>query len=344
MALGTPVRSEIKSARPRSSQGRQRWDGLFLYVCLVTACMSVLILAFLLGSIIYQGAPQLTWRLLTNSTSSDPEKAGYYPALWGTIWICAICGMLSLPIGVCTAILLEEFVPKNRFLRFFHGLIELNITNLAGVPSVVYGILGLTAFVSTFGLFKDDPWEIGVRYFDQFLTEDNRVVLVPVTGFRALDTIPSANIQFFDKSMKPVPVRVIPAKGKEPQDLKPSEIVLRENEEPGRLAITRWYYVRFPLGKGVLTGGLTLMLVVLPIVIIASQEALRAVPGALREGAQGLGATSWQVVWNVTLPAALPGMMTGAILAGTDVPMPPAPPPPARLQPSMGRAPPEICW
>ena len=100
-----------------------------------------------------------------------------------------------------------------------------------------------------------------------------------------------------------------------PSDSNLRAVTLRTDAEAGRISRKAWYYLQLPFGRGVLAGALTLMLVVLPIVIVSSQESLRAVPDSLREAALGLGATRWQVVWNVTLPASIPGIMTGSILA-----------------------------
>jgi len=223
---------------------RRRRDRLFIVVCLAAAGLSVIILGVLLTSIVAQGHGHLDKRFLTSPPSRRPANAGIHPAFWGSVWVCIVCALSAVPLGVGTAILLEEFRPKGRWLSRLHGFVQLNITNLAGVPSIVYGILGLTVFVEMFGLLgtaNDPAWELGT-------TED-------------------------------------------------------------------WYYLRLPFGRGVLAGGLTLMLVVLPVVIIASQEALRAVPHSLRHGALALGSTRWQVVRRITLPAAMPGIMTGTILA-----------------------------
>ncbi|MBX3355979.1 MAG: phosphate ABC transporter permease PstA [Phycisphaeraceae bacterium] len=183
----------------------------------------------------------LRWDFFTSYASRFPAQAGIRAPLWGSIWVCAICGLVALPTGVATAIYLEEFAPKNRLTNF----IRLNISNLSGVPSIVYGIIGLTAFARLFNIFgtaRDKPgFEFG--------TPDS------------------------------------------------------------------WFYIRLPFGSGVLAGGLTLMLVILPIVIIASQEAIRAVPNSLRQGALAMGSTRWQMVWRMTLPASIPSIMTGAILA-----------------------------
>jgi phosphate transport system permease protein len=100
-----------------------------------------------------------------------------------------------------------------------------------------------------------------------------------------------------------------------PSDAKQLATTVYRDTSVSRMYEPRWYYIRLPFGDSVLAGGLTLMLVILPVVIIASQESLRAVPYSLREAAFGLGATRWQVVWKVTLPAAMPGIMTGAILS-----------------------------
>jgi len=180
---------------------------------------------------------------VTEPPSRHPEQAGIGPAMWGTVWICLVCACTALPIGIATAIFLEEYKPSNLLVRKLHDFLQLNITNLAGVPSIVYGIIGLTAFVHMFGWFGT---------IDQAMTIG------------------------------------------EPMD---------------------WYHFQVPFGRGVMAGGLTLMLVILPIVVVSSQEAIRAVPDSLREGALACGATKWQMIWKMTLPASIPGIMTGSILA-----------------------------
>ncbi|MCI0631532.1 MAG: phosphate ABC transporter permease PstA [Phycisphaerales bacterium] len=219
-------------------------DRLFVILCMIGASLSLLALAILLGSILIQGLGHLDLSFFKDVPSAKPAKAGIGPAMWGSIWVCAACALAALPLGVGTAIFLEEFKPKKPWVRRLHGFLQLNITNLAGVPSIVYGILGLTVFVQLFGIVGN--------------TND------PGFTFGSPDN---------------------------------------------------WYYFQLPLGRGVLAGGLTLALVVLPIVIIASQEALRAVPDSLREAALASGATRWQMIRQMTLPAAVPGIMTGSILA-----------------------------
>jgi phosphate transport system permease protein len=225
---------------------RHRWlrDRLFLGICVAVAAMSLLALCILLGSILYKGLTHLNFAFLKDVPSRKAVQAGIGPAMWGSIWVCGVCAAASLPLGVGTAIFLEEFKPKRRWARKIHGFIQLNITNLAGVPSIVYGILGLTVFVEFFGAVGN-----GNAPLYRLGTKDD------------------------------------------------------------------WYYLQLPFGRGVLAGGFTLMLVVLPVVITSTQEALRAVPGSLREGALATGATKWQMVSRMTLPAAVPGIMTGSILA-----------------------------
>ena len=248
----------------------------------------------------------------------NPAKAGIYPAMLGTLWVCLVCALFALPIGVGTAILLEEFRPSKTWLRRLHGFVQLNISNLAGVPSVVYGILGLTAFVSCFNLLgagQDAAYEVGVQYYDQFLSEGQYSLKIPVQRDDAV-TVPQRDqelIGVFNRQR--VRVNVIGADDPLPTKKSLLAVTLRESAVPGRIPDPQWYYLRLPFGRGVFAGALTLMLVVLPIVIIASQEALRAVPDSLREAALGMGASRWQTVWNVTLPASIPGIMTGAILA-----------------------------
>lgn len=311
-------RPSVSSAGYRSTAGRRRLDSAFVVLCLATALMSILILVVLLGAIGAQGRHHLNWSLLTQSPNPDPNQAGIRPAMWGTIWACLGCAFFALPLGVSTAILLEEYKPRSTHLRRLLGIVQLNIANLAGVPSVVYGIIGLTAFAAMFGLFgqSNEPvFEIGAQYFDQFVTEGRRVVQIPVASRQAPATVLVDALPALTPKGNRVTLRVIAAGEAVPTDKAQRRYAIRSDAQGSRIDRKHWYYISLPFGRGLLTGSLTLMLVVLPIVIIASQEALRAVPSSLREGALGMGATRWQTIWNVTLPAAVPGIMTGAILA-----------------------------
>jgi phosphate transport system permease protein len=241
---------------------------------------------------------------------------------------------MTLPIGIATAILLEEFPPKSRLGGWIYGLIQLNISNLAGVPSVVYGILGLTAFVSMFGLFDRDQnaksrgFELGVTYYNQFFSEGDRAILIPVENVDDELSVVADGMEAYTfardakgntivdySQLVPTEINVITFDDPYPEDPAVLENTLFADSEAGRVSQKSWYYFQVPFGRGVLAGAMTLMLVILPVIIISSQEALRAVPSSLRAGALGLGATQWQVVRTVTLPAAVPGIMTGAILA-----------------------------
>jgi len=241
-ALPIPPKAKVYVRQPVGR--RMLKDRIFLGLCMAVASVSLIALALLLWSIAKEGFKYLNWNFLSEVPSRRAAKAGIGPAMWGSIWACVVCALVALPLGAGTAIFLEEFKPKRAWLRKLHGFIQLNITNLAGVPSIVYGILGLTVFVQMFGVFgnaNDTTWKFGT--------------------------------------------------------------------------VDDWYYIQLPFGRGVLAGGLTLMLVTLPIIIISAQEALRAVPNSLREGALAAGATKWQMVSKMTLPAAIPGIMTGAILS-----------------------------
>lgn len=313
--MSTRVTPEDFTRRPRV--GRQRVDRLFVMVCIAAASLSIVILVVLLASILWRGAGRVNWRFLVDGPGPDATTVGVWPATAGTLWVCSLCAACTLPIGIGTAILLEEFRPRARWLRKLHGYIQLNIGNLAGVPSVVYGILGLTAFVAMFGVAgteRNPSLEIGVRYLDQFLSEGGRALLVPVSGRNAAATVVTPGLKVQTGSYR-VTVHVVGDDDPLPEDPNQLAITLREGASPGRIDRKSWYYFQLPLGRGVLAGALTLMLVVLPTVIISSQEALRAVPNSLREAAFGLGATPWQMVWSVSLPASVPGIMTGSILA-----------------------------
>jgi phosphate transport system permease protein len=184
------------------------------------ACLGLAIglLGVLLVDVALDGAGSLTWDFITSFTSISADQAGIQAALWGTIWLMGVCAVFIIPVGVATAIYLEEYADHT---KWWNRLVEVNIQNLAAVPSVVYGILGLA------------------------------------------------------------------------------------------------FLVRGPLSLGpvILAGGLTLGLLVLPVVIIAAREAIRAVPPSIREGSMALGATQWQTIWRQVLPAAVPGIATGVILA-----------------------------
>ncbi len=218
--------------------GRRRLvNRAFGAACTGVAALAVALLCVLVFSIARSGLHHLDWSFITDRSNFRPEAAGMRDAILGSVWVCVICGGAGLPIGIGAALYLHEFAPKGRLRSF----IQLNISNLAGVPSVVYGLIGLSAFAYFGGLLGDDRYRLGW---------------------------------------------------------------------PGTI-----FTIDVPFGRSVLTGGLTLMLVILPVVIIATQEALRAVPDSLRQGALALGATRWQMVKRMTVPSAMPGIMTGAILA-----------------------------
>lgn len=297
----------------RSQRRRKRTNLAFTVVCWIVASVSVIVLAILLISIGVQGYEYLSASFLTNSPSRNPEDAGLGPAMWGSIWICAVCGLVALPLGVGTAIFLEEYRPKRRFVRKLHAFVQLNISNLAGVPSIVYGIIGLTVFVQMFGMFgnaNDPAFEIGAQYYDQFVDEAGQYLSMPVESGDAPTVEPRDGMVAFTDDGEAVTLDVVTD---EEASGSPGQVLA--DVEPFRFGEKTWYYVQLPFGRGVLAGGLTLMLVILPVVIISSQEAIRAVPNSLREGALGMGATKWQMVWRMTLPAAVPGIMTGSILA-----------------------------
>jgi phosphate transport system permease protein len=197
---------------------------LFAVVMLFSLLFSLAVLAVLIGDQLARGLPVFAERgtdILTSSLSSNPAKAGVAQGLIGTALLCAIVALVAFPIGILTAIYLEEYAGDN----LLAGFIAVNIRNLAGVPSVVYGLLGLAFFVALFA-------GLGVGN-----------------------------------------------------------------------------------GKNVLSGGLTLAVLILPLVIITSAEAIRAVPRGLRESGFGLGASRWQVVRQLVLPSAAPGILTGTVLA-----------------------------
>ena len=203
--------------------GRVKLVGrLFRWLCIAASLFGVVMLALLIADVLYEAAVGVFVHefdltvFFFESASRHPHQAGFYGALLGSLWLMVFTVLLSFFVGVGSAIYLEEYAPDNRITR----LIEANLTNLAGVPSIVYGLLVLAVIVN------------------------------------------GAN-----------------------------------------------------LGSVILSGAIALALLVMPIIIVSSQEALRAVPAGVRNGSYATGATQWQTIRQVVLPAALPGMMTGTILA-----------------------------
>ncbi len=207
---------------------RKRNAAIFYAVCVAAVLVALLMLLALLYSVLSEAVAWLNLdgtsikTLLTDIPSSKAVNSGLFPAIVGTIWVMGLCVFVSFTVGVSAAIYLEEYSGGSRIAQ----LIQTNIQNLAAVPSIVYGILGLSIFVTFF------------------------VMVAPGTD-----------------------------------------------------------------GKNVSAAGLTLALLIMPVVIVSSQEAIRAVPPSIREGGYALGGTKWQVIWRLVLPQAMPGILTGIILA-----------------------------
>jgi phosphate transport system permease protein len=194
---------------------RKQLDKVFIALGLAVLFGCLGVLAILFFDLVRDGAPRFGWDFLTSFPSRKAENAGILSAAVGTSLMMLVTALVALPVGVAAAIYLEEYAPKN----WFTGIIEINVTNLAGVPSIVYGLLALGLFV-----------------------------------------------------------------------------------------------YQFNFGHSILTAGLTLALLILPIVIVATRESLRSVPKAIREAAYGLGATRWEVTKDHVLPYSTGGILTGLIL------------------------------
>jgi phosphate transport system permease protein len=198
---------------------------VFQVLMLLSLLFTLAVLLILLADVLSKALPVFADRgtgFFTSLLSSNPDRAGVLQGLIGTAVLAMIVALVAFPVGIATAVYLEEYATEGRLTRF----IQINIRNLAGVPSVVYGLLGLTVFVALFDTFD--------------------------------------------------------GKGN---------------------------------GRNILAGGLTLAVLVLPIVIITSLEALRAVPTTIREAGYGVGASRWEVTRKLVLPAAAPGVLTGTVLA-----------------------------
>lgn len=223
----TSISSSATSRSVQRSLDRTRPDVtgiVFEVLLLLTLLFSLAVLAVLLFDVTTRAAPVFAERGLdffTSPLSADPSKAGIAQGLFGTFMLAILVALFAFPLGIATAVYLEEYAPDNAFSRF----ITINIRNLAGVPSVVYGLLGLTVFVAFFA------------------------------------AIGAGN------------------------------------------------------GSNLLAAMVTLGVLVLPIVIITTAEALRAVPNAIRDAGYGVGASRWEVTSGLVLPAAVPGILTGTVLA-----------------------------
>lgn len=227
MAVTSAPTAEVLVRRSLSAKKRDVRGRVFEAVLILTLLVSMAVLVVLLLDVALDSrsvwGERTLGNFLTSQLSADPATAGIRQALVGSLILMIFTAAIAFPLGMSAAIFLEEYAEDNRFAR----IVNANIRNLAGVPSIVYGLLGLALFVKILG---------------------------GITG-------PEVE------------------------------------------------------GRSVISGGLTLGLLVLPIVIITSVEALRAVPNSIREGAFGVGATKWQMIRHHVLPVAAPGILTGTILS-----------------------------
>lgn len=402
--------------QPTSRKTRQMKNTVFQAVAMTAAGVALIVLATLLISIGVRGFPRLDWNFITAAMSSDSSVTGIGPAIAGSISILAICALSAIPLGVASAILLEEYRPKNKWLRMLHGFVQSNITNLAGVPSIVYGILGFSVFVLMFsneGL--NEPWfDLGQEFYLEYPSAGGESFYVqsyedaPLTpASQGMDVTIFATIAAAQSGADPATVKIVePGELEAIRDaadgrlrkinrtmkrslrsatvdgelrvdeanaqamaadmltplrddlnadyeelktiaaaqllamdgldavaqLQPRRVlydqllaaefrasglkgVIIEGTTPLAKDVKAWYYAQLPFGKGMLAGGLTLMLVILPVIIVSSQESIRAVSQEMRAGVLALGGTKWQAIEKVVLPAAIPGICTGAILA-----------------------------
>jgi phosphate transport system permease protein len=207
----------IKLFKPRM-RARKARSYVFTTLGILSILIALGVLVTLITDVVTRGLPWLDWQFITSFDSRFPERAGIKAAIYGTAFMMFFTILISLPLGIMSAIYLEEYSTDSRLNRF----IELNISNLAGVPSIIYGLLGLQVFV-------------------------------------------------------------------------------------------RW----FALERSVLAGSLTMALLVMPTIIVASREAIRAVPSSIRDASYAVGATRWQTVWHHVLPNAFAGILTGNILAAS---------------------------
>lgn len=262
---------------------RERIEQVFHYLLLFCALFGLLMLMALLVDLVFEGMAWITPTLFTEYHSRFPEQAGMKSAIVGSLIIVLITAVLSFPVGVGAAIYLEEYAPRHWITDF----ININISNLAGVPSIVFGLLGLAAFARFFGMLQPTS-PLYLLFSGEPTSIFGASVDLPFSVFEVLSMSPGirggVEFRLFDRVWQALFGR------------------------PGWL-------IKLPFETSLLAGGLTMMLLSLPTVIIASREAIRAVPNSIREAAFGLGATRWQVVSRQVLPVAFPGILTGMILS-----------------------------
>ena len=297
----------------------------------------------------------LNSEFLTTPMSSTPALAGVRTALIGSLGLMAVVVLASLPIGVGAAIYLEEYAQSG----FVNRLIETNVRNLAGVPSIIYGMLGLAIFVRALAPFTsgmifqynvDAPTMASVIeriapafddkvYLDGGVISSQSDVVAAPTAERIVDAFlhfgtPSltmhgnSSVRDMSDSLAEaldIAVETVEVRADEAHDIERRGERYRF-ELPATASVSSETYAQLmaslvrinsfsPNGRTLISAGLTLVLLILPIIIINAQEAIRAVPFAIREASFGLGATRWQTIWKQVLPAALPGIMTGTILS-----------------------------
>ncbi len=205
---------DAQAVRRLVVRGKQ-WDKVFVIAGLLCLMVGVLTLALLLAGLIHDGAGRLNWEFFSNFPSRRAERAGILSAMVGSSLVMLVTALAAIPLGIAAGVYLEEYARRN----WVTEIIEINVTNLAGVPSIIYGLLALSLFV--YGL-----------------------------GF----------------------------------------------------------------GQSILSAGLTLALLILPVIIVSTREAIRAIPGSIREGAYALGATRWQTVRDHVVPYSTGGILTGVII------------------------------
>lgn len=215
-AAETTTQAAVTLQAEGSVARRQAWSRTSRWILLVATLLGLVVLVILGIDNAIVGIPSLDWDFLSNYPSRFAERAGIRSSILGSVWVLVFTVILAIPVAVGAAVWMEEFAPQNGILT----TVRLNIANLAGVPSIIYGILGLAVFV------------------------------------RLME-----------------------------------------------------------LGPSILAGALTLALMILPMTVITSVEAISQVAPSIREGSLALGATRWQTVWNHVLPGAMPGILTGTILA-----------------------------
>lgn len=285
--MSATTRKSLQQVREAVQKGDRAplWAAVFENIVRGLTIGVVLMLLFILGTIIWEGAPKITWEFLSQAPREGMVEGGIFPAIFGTVFVVLFMILLALPLGIFGAVYMVEYAKNGPLAR----VIRAAVNNLAGVPSIVFGLFGLGFFILFIGRNLDY-----YAYGTPRTQEEAQIVeqeLAPLRTQYRQEAVALATEQGIQGKDRGAFIR----------DYIQGRLPKRDRKIFGQGAMF-W-------------AAATLAILVLPVIIVSTEEALRAVPASMREAAYGLGASKWQVISTVVLPQARSGILTGAILA-----------------------------